>query len=393
MQARPAALPISPAAPLILQAGFALTGIVTTLLGPFLPLLISRWSLSDQSAGLYFTAQFCGSMLGVAWFSRQIRGGYGRTFVLGFSLMALGVSGFYLENYHASLAATGLFGAGLGLSISATNLWVAEISKARRVAALSILNLMWGIGAIACPPFVMFALKHAAAIYPLLAIAGLSALVALASAGMNLEPEWIDEQESHSAPPTSISRRSLFGLAALFFLYIGSENSVSGWVATLAKRLPAGPGGLWALAPMFFWAGLLGGRALIPRLPLQHRERLLFASGVTFSAFGILFPLATTRFGNIAISVAAIGLGFAGIYPILVAWLVDAFGERSRQIEAMLFVLAALGGATLPWLVGWLSTRTGSLGDGLAVPLAGCLAMLLFMASMREPVFRGKAKQ
>ena len=40
------------------HAAFVLTGTVTTLLGPLLPVLATRWALEDASAGLLFTAQF-----------------------------------------------------------------------------------------------------------------------------------------------------------------------------------------------------------------------------------------------------------------------------------------------------------------------------------------------
>jgi fucose permease len=73
---RPVALPISSAASVVLHAGYVVAGIVTTLIGPILPILISRWSLTDQRAGLFFTAQFCGSMLGVSTLGALLERGY-----------------------------------------------------------------------------------------------------------------------------------------------------------------------------------------------------------------------------------------------------------------------------------------------------------------------------
>src|ERR1700723_3653902 len=159
---RPVALPISSAASVVLHAGYVVAGIVTTLIGPILPILISRWSLTDQRAGLFFTAQFCGSMLGVSTLSTLIGRGYRYVFVCGFSLIALGVAGLSLSSYLACLAAAALFGCGLGQALSATNLWVAEVAKARRAAALSIVNLAWGIGAVALAPVVMLAQRREA---------------------------------------------------------------------------------------------------------------------------------------------------------------------------------------------------------------------------------------
>jgi FHS family glucose/mannose:H+ symporter-like MFS transporter len=381
--------PISSVAFIVLHGGFVVTGIVTTLLGPLLPILISRWSLSDQRAGLFFTAQFCGSMVGVFTIGPLLKRGYRYTFVCGFGLIAAGVAGLNLGSHIANLAAAAVFGCGLGQTLSSANLWVAEIAKARRVAALSILNLMWGIGAIASSPFVMLAQRHVVTSWLLYAIAACSALTALVLAGMNLEPGTRSKEEDVQKPALveNISVRSTLSLAALFFLYVGSENSVAGWVASLTKRMNSDSGDVWALAPMFFWGGLLAGRALVPMVPLRRTERTLLASGLILAAAGICFLVRAETFASVAVCVTAEGLGLAAIYPILVAWLVKAFGERSRRIGAVMFALAGMGGATLPWLVGITSTRTGSLRAGLLIPLAGCIAMFGLTALMIEPAF------
>jgi MFS transporter, FHS family, glucose/mannose:H+ symporter len=389
IQSRPPLLPISSAASVVLHAGFVVTGVATTLMGPILPIFIARWSLSDQHAGLFFTAQFCGSMAGVASIRWLIGRGYRQAFVCGFILIAAGVAGLNLGSNGACLGATFVVGCGLGQALSTGNLWVAEIAKARRVPALSILNLQWGIGAIACAPLVMLAQRHEATSLLLCALCASSALTALILAGMNLEPAETEEGEE---PPKlglreGISRRSSVSLAALFFLYVGSENSVAGWVASLTKRMNSDSGDLWALAPMFFWGGLIAGRALVPILPLRRFERALLAGGLILAGAGICFLLQARTFASVAVSVTAAGLGLSAIYPILVAWLVKAFGERSRRIGAVMFALAGMGGAVMPWFVGLTSTGTGSLRAGLLVPLAGCLAMLGLIATMLEPLF------
>jgi FHS family glucose/mannose:H+ symporter-like MFS transporter len=394
-QSRPLLLSISSAASVVLHAGVVVAGVATTLIGPILPILIGRWALSDQRAGLFFTAQFCGSMAGVASTRWLIGRGYRQTFVCGFSLIAAGVAGLNMGSNAACLGATFVFGCGLGQALSTANLWVAEIAKARRVAALSILNLLWGIGAIACSPLVMLAQRHEATSLFLYALAAGSALTALILAGMNLEPvETLEPAEAEGGEEQpklglrqGISRRSALSLAALFFLYVGSENSVAGWVASLTKRMNSDSGDLWALAPMFFWGGLIAGRALVPMLPLRRLERTLLASGLILAAAGICLLLQARTFATVAVSVTAAGLGLAAIYPILIASMVKAFGERSRRIGAIMFALAGMGGAVIPWFVGLTSTGTGSLRAGLLVPLAGCLAMFALIATMLEPLF------
>jgi MFS transporter, FHS family, glucose/mannose:H+ symporter len=389
IQNRPAALPISPPASFLLHLGFVVTGVVTTLLGPILPMLIAKWSLTDQRAGLFFTAQFCGSMLGVASIGWLIPRGYRYAFVCGYGLIAVGMIGLSLNGYYASLAAAALFGCGLGQSLSSTNLWVAEVFKSRRVAALSILNVMWGVGAIASSPLVLLAQRRHATPFFLYALAASAALIGLLLIGMNLQPDAASPDQDQSSAPRSesLSMRSAVSLAVLFFLYIGCENSVAGWVAALAKRMRPDSGQLWTLAPMFFWGGLLAGRALVPLVPLRRGEKLLLSAGLLLSAIALGFLLRAGTFPHIALCLTASGLGFAAIYPILVAWMVKSFGERSRRLGAINFALAGFGGATMPWFVGLASTETGSLRAGLLVPLIACLVMLALIPIMREPVF------
>ena len=224
----------------------------------------------------------------------------------------------------------------------------------------------------------MIAQRHGATLWLLFyAIAACSLLTALILMGMNLEPRASEDHDTPMPACRPISLRSTLSLAALFFLYVGCENSVAGWVASLTKRMHIGAGDFWALTPMFFWGGLFGGRAVVPLLPLRRNERTLLLSGLILAMFGTGLLLHARTFVTIAICVAVAGLGFASIFPILVAWLVKAFGERSRRIAS----------------IGLTSTSTGSLRAGLLVPLAGCVAMFSLIAAMLRRVFRDPSQQ
>ncbi len=49
---------------ILLFAGFVLSGIATTIIGPMLPIFIKRWSLDDGQAGLFSTIQFLAALGG-----------------------------------------------------------------------------------------------------------------------------------------------------------------------------------------------------------------------------------------------------------------------------------------------------------------------------------------
>jgi len=275
------------------------------------------------------------------------------------------------------LVATCLYGYALGLVLPASNLWVAEVAGSRRVAALCISNFTWAIGAIACSPLVLIA-QHHDAISLLLYSISVAALVTAATLFViDLEP--MAHAQAGAGLGETESGITTLAMGALFFLYVGVENSVGGWAAALAKRTGDTSGTLWTLAPMFFWGGLLSGRALVPIIPLRKRERLLVTIGLTLGLVSGAILVKVRTFGGVAICVGLSGLGFAGIYPVLVTWMAKHFGERARRVGSMMFGLAGLGGAVLPWVVGFVSTRFGGLQVGLVVPVAACCAMLLLL--------------
>jgi FHS family glucose/mannose:H+ symporter-like MFS transporter len=374
------------AATAVLHAGFIVTGVVTVLLGPILPLLIARWSMSDANAGLFFTTQFVGTIVGVATLGLLIRlRGYRITFITGYVSMMAGVAGLNLGSEVGCVLATAAFGYGLGLVLAASNLWVAEVATSRRAAALSILNAAWGIGAIACPALVVFAQRGQNLAMLLYGIAGFSGFIALLLATMKFEPHPQDLAftATLNASP-AVSKQTAFALGAMFYLYVGAESCVSGWVAAFAKRMEMTPGNLWALTPMFFWSGLLAGRALAPVFLRRLSERALLASGLILATIGNAALLSTATFRGAVTCAAVTGLGMGATYPLLVSRLIGYYGERAKRSGSVMFALAALGGATMPWLVGFTSTQAGSLRAGLLVPIAGCLAMISLLRLLRQ---------
>src|SRR5262249_16059303 len=158
-------------------------------------------------------------------------------------------------------------------------------------------------------------------------------------------------------------------LSGLVFLYCGTESAIGGWAATLAKRIGDSSEHLWELAPMCFWGGLLTGRALSPFVLRRLTKRPPMTIGLTLATLSYVGLLVVGNAQIASIALIGTGFGFACIFPLLVASLVGTFGEQARRLGTIVFAGANLGGATIPWLVGFTSTRAGSLQAGLVVPL------------------------
>src|SRR6202521_2808053 len=112
------------------QIAFLPTGILQTLLGPMLPILIARWSLNDTQAGNLFLVQFLVSLAGVQLSGLLLtRWGYRPAFLSGLLLMACGVSTLLLGSSALGTAAVAAYGLGLGLLVPSDNLLIAEIGS------------------------------------------------------------------------------------------------------------------------------------------------------------------------------------------------------------------------------------------------------------------------
>jgi FHS family glucose/mannose:H+ symporter-like MFS transporter len=370
-----------------LFAGFVISGMTATILGPSLPTFIARWALDDTQAGLFFTTQFTGSLLGVLLSSAILSTrGYRDALVLGFFLMAEGVTGLNSGSQYIALLATALYGFGFGIAIPATNLCIAEISGARRAAALNLVNMAWGLGAIACPVLLLAGLRanHFNAV--LLSIAASALLLSIFFATMKFEslsaksPSTTTAEQKTPAHPIHIP----VALALLFYLYIGTENGISGWAAEQAHRV--GTGNASAVMPMFFWAGLLSGRGISALILAKAKESWLVITGLALSAVGTTWLLLAATRSQVILGVVLAGFGLASVYPIFISWLSKWYGERARRLGGVMFSLAALGGATMPWMVGFISQHAQSLRVGLLVPLAGCVAMIVLVAVLRRRI-------
>src|ERR1700720_4226405 len=111
------------------QLAFLPTGILPTLLGPMLPILISRWAMNDTQAGNLFLVQFLASVVGVQLSGLLLaRLGFRPALLSGLLLMAGGTATLYLGSHRLGLVSVAVYGLGLGFIIPTDNLLIAEIS-------------------------------------------------------------------------------------------------------------------------------------------------------------------------------------------------------------------------------------------------------------------------
>ena len=356
----------------------------TVLLGPLLPELSREWRLPVDQLAPLFVAQFLASALGSFLSSYR----QSLSLLLGYLLIAAGLLFLALATWPLALAAVSATGLGLGLAIPATNLRVAHSQPARRGAALSSLNLVWGAGAVACP--LLFAVRppgtSSDAVLVILAVAaGLVLLLLLRTLGGA-------EVRADLAGATAASRPSapagqavaLVVIAAILFLYVGIENAVGGWLVSLADQFQSARTvtSLWIGSG--FWAALLASRAIAPLLLRRISEPALYGAGIVLAGAGLVGLLAGRSQAEVAVAAVAVGAGLAPLFPLTVSFLAELTASTRSRSTGWVFALAGTGGAALPWLTARIAGGADRLAAGFVAPMAGLALLALLFGLLRR---------
>ncbi len=353
-----------------LALGFLLAGVGTVLLGPILPALSSTWHLSDREGGLLFAAKFVGSFLGGVSVPRRLRWGI-------FGGMIFGCVGFGAFALSAGLATGALClfigGFGLGQIIASTNILAGRRYREHTGSALASLNFFWSLGAVACGLLAAAVMPRFHLRGPLLTFAGLFLAVGLGGLLRSSQSKTTEgsKEESNSTP---LPWAGLAYFALLLFLYGGLETCMTGWLTTYTLRFSDVRllGGQSAV--VLLWTALTAGRALssvaLRFMPEATLQRIGLAASAIFIA-----ALTTTQHGPLlTLYCLLLGLSLAPFFPTTFALLM----LRRPHARAAGFILAVsgLGAALFPWLMGAVSTQTGSLRTAMLVPFLLALALL-----------------
>ena len=353
---------------------FVVAGIATVMLGPLLPGLISRWNIQDAQAGTLFTASFAGQFLG-AWFAaRSLRA----SVVCGAALSAVGCVAMAWANFDVAHLALFCVGLGLGAGLTAGNIIVGTARSVSRARLLLMLNVSWSIGAISCPLLVRACLSTGMSPFFLIlssALAAATCLLLVIPRHAFASPRSISIPEQREFRRAPLPFVPLVVFAGVLLLYVGVENALGGWLPSYAARVH------YSLQPsaiaFSFWIAELAGRLMGTALLMRLSERVLYLLCLSALIFAgvVLCVAGNLSAGGIVGLTLLSGMAIGPVYPLLVSFMLARTGQHPRL--GSLFASASLGGASLPWLTGVVSTHFDSLRAGLIVPAGGTVLMLL----------------
>ncbi|MEP6901225.1 MAG: MFS transporter [Actinomycetota bacterium] len=372
---------------ILLHAGFFVSGIATVLIGQVLPILSTKFSLNDEQTGNFFPAQFAGSLVGTFltnWFGKRNK--FLTASLLGCFLMGIGILMLNVNNLELCLVGFFINGLGIGLTLPSINMLILELNPTRSAAALSILNLFWGIGAIFSQPFVDF-FAHGTNIFAPTAILTITLLIigvalVLMPKGIEQKPVASDETEIDFSLPIWTNPIAWM-IAAFNFINVGFESAIGGWLKTYTNRIDDSVL-VSFLPPIFwFWFFFVIGRMGAPIFFrfLSENKMLILSLLTILLGMGIL--LSARNVGLLSVGASIAGFGTSSVFPTNMSRFTKTFGASASRRATPFFICGTLGAAFTTWFIGFISHRYGNdLRSGLFILLGSILILIVLQTGL-----------
>lgn len=399
MKTRAAATPLAPL--VLIVALFFLWGVANNLNDVLIAHFKRLFTLSDFQAGLVQSAFYLGYFtlaIPAALFMRRF--GYRAAVLLGLCLYGAGALLFWpaagAASYPAFLVALFVIASGLGFLETSANPLIARLGDeegaARRLNLAQAFNPLGSIaGVLIGRTFILSnGDDHSATAVqiPYLTI-GLGVLFWALLIRLTPFPAVATDHDDAEGPGAAgdllaVLRRGRvqLGIVAQFF-YVGAQVGI--WSFLIRYAEVAMPGTSQRAASDYltaslvaFMVGRFGGTALMGRtrpLPLL----------AIFAAAAAACCLVATAVGGFAgvVALVASSIFMSIMYPTIFAESVRGLGGLTKSASALL-VMAIIGGAVFPALMGLVSDASGTILDAMLVPAACFGVVLLFALTARR---------
>jgi MFS transporter, FHS family, L-fucose permease len=194
---------------------------------------------------------------------------------------------------------------------------------------------------------------------------------------------FVKVKETKADTPPSIGsslgllKEPIFALAVLgIFLYVGAEASMGRFLKPLLSNLGLSKEDANTYGPTAFFLLLTIGRLLGGVLLTIMSARTCFRLSALLGLLGAIALMAGSKYAAFA-GIAAAGLGFANIWPMLFSITVEEKPERASELSGLM-CMAISGGAIVPLIMGKLDDW--KLGSYAFVVPAACFAYLLVLS-------------
>jgi MFS transporter, FHS family, L-fucose permease len=346
--------------------------------GPFVSLAREHFHLSNFAAQLIpFVGFLMFGILSVPMGVWQDSKGKKFILMLGLSGMLIGMlipAIMGLSTFPIFLVTILLLGAGATTLQVAGNPIMRDVSAEGKYARnLSLGQFVKAIGSLSGPLIPVLAARWMGmsweVIFPVYSVALLVTLLLAATIKVD------DRKTPGQRPTTFAASLALLGngyvamMVIALFLYVGAEVSVSSGIPLyLKERFQLDINRIGLLGTGLFFAALTVGRFSGGLILNWIKPAHFFVVTCLVSLAGLLGlfvpsgPVAVTSF-------FLIGLGFANVFPLIFAMVIEHMPDHANALSGLM-VMAIVGGAILPPLMGLVADSLQSVQASFLVPLA-----------------------
>jgi fucose permease len=301
-------------------------GMIAAMLGTILPDLSDRFHLSPSQNGTIAFAQALGLIL-ASLAVGPLLDNEGKKIGLILGLALISIALFALPRspgFRSIMLLLFLLGVGGGILVTGANALVSDVSESHRATALNLVNLFFGLGALATP-FIAANLFGRNWVRLCYTIASLT-LVTLAIQAITKMPGPTGAGRFILADAAPVLGRPLLFLVGLFlFLYITCEVGIWNWLPRhlIAQGIPESRA--LNILSLGYALGLLIGRAgVLPVLTRVPAITVTLVASVVMAVTTFLM-LRTKRPGVALVLVFLAGISMAPVFPTTLAIVGDAF--------------------------------------------------------------------
>lgn len=324
----------------IIYLGFISLGLPDSLLGSGWPVIHEVLGVPTSYMG-YVTMIISACTIISSFFSDKTTKKFGTHFVTvaSIALTVAGLIGFSFSTKFWMLCVFAIpYGLGAGAIDSALNNYVALHYASRH---MSWLHAFWGIGAIASPYVMSYALSASLGWqqgYSIVAYIQIGILVVIACS----YPLWkkknstfADTEEVEPADLTFLQKLKLKGAICLFitfFCYCALESTVMSWASTYMVDACGITEEKAAAYASMFYIGMAVGRIISGFVTGKLGDKNMIRIGAGIIAVGIILLFIPVGKSTVApVAFVVVGLGCAPVYPSIIHSTPFNFGKENSQ--------------------------------------------------------------
>lgn len=359
-----------------------LFGMTLITLGSIMPSLTTKFEAHGLNAGILVAVLPIGILLGSLIFGPIVdRYGYKLLLIVSVLISAVSLEGLaFTRSLSLLYMCIFLIGFGGGIINGGTSALVADISEKNKGAALSLLGVFFGIGALGMPLLLGLLSRHYE-YTTILAAVGLFMLLPVIYFLFTAFPNPKQAQGFPLKEGLKLVKQPALLLTGFFlFFQSGVESLVNNWTTSYlqADLGISNDRALYALS--FSVVGLTVARLLLGSLLKNISSFTVLIISLVLVATGGLVLYTT---GSYSISFAALimmGMGLAGGFPIILGYVGQLYASLSGTAFSIALVIALTGNTLINYSFGVIA-KNYSIGylPLMIVACIGCMIILLLL--------------